>query len=118
MKTTFRNSLELSILAGVLLATPAIAAVNIGPLAWVGNGGNSDDPLTGYGAVADAYQIMKYEVTNSQYVEFLNSVAKTDTYALYNPAMASDVRGGITRSGSSGAYSYAVRSNMGDKPVN
>jgi hypothetical protein len=32
--------------------------------------------------------------------------------------MGSNARGGITRSGASGSYTYATRTNMGDKPVN
>jgi formylglycine-generating enzyme required for sulfatase activity len=32
--------------------------------------------------------------------------------------MGSDARGGITRSGASGSYTYAPKTNMGDKPVN
>ena len=83
----------------------------------VGDPGNTADTTT-YGAVADAFQIMKFEFTNQQYTAFLNSVAATDTYSLYNANMGSDARGGITRSGSSGSYTYAVKSNMGDKPVN
>jgi formylglycine-generating enzyme required for sulfatase activity len=98
------------------LATPAHAQVTID---WVtvGDPGNAADDTT-YGAVADAFQIMKYEFTNEQYTDFLNSVAATDTYLLYNTNMGSDARGGITRSGASGSYTYAVRTNMGDKPVN
>ena len=61
---------------------------------------------------------MKYEFTNQQYTAFLNSVAVTDTYSLYNPSMGGNARGGITRSGTSGSYTYATRTNMGDKPVN
>jgi formylglycine-generating enzyme required for sulfatase activity len=68
--------------------------------------------------VADSFQIMKFEWTNSQYTAFLNTVAATDTYSLYSTSMGSNARGGITQSGASGSYSYAVRSNMGDKPVN
>ena len=45
-------------------------------------------------------------------------MAATDTYSLYNTSMASNDRGGITRNGSSGSYNYAVKANMGDKPVN
>jgi len=102
------------------LAVPAHAQV---ALDWVtvGDPGNMAD-TTGSpnpaGAVADSFQIMKYEFTNDQYTQFLNSVAATDTYSLYNTNMGSDARGGITQSGSSGSYTYAVRSNMGDKPVN
>jgi formylglycine-generating enzyme required for sulfatase activity len=61
---------------------------------------------------------MKYEFTNQQYTAFLNSVAATDTYSLYNTTMGSNARGGITQSGASGSYTYAVKPNMGDKPVN
>lgn len=32
--------------------------------------------------------------------------------------MSSDARGGITRSGAPGSYTYSVKTNMGDKPVN
>jgi formylglycine-generating enzyme required for sulfatase activity len=89
------------------------------PASWVtvGDPGNTAD-TTGYGAVADSFRIMKFEFQNSQYAAFLNAVAATDTYSLYNPNMGSNARGGITRSGSSGSYTYAVKANMGDKPVN
>ena len=102
------------------LAAPTHAQVT---LDWVtvGDPGNAAD-TTGdpnpAGAVADAFQIMKYEFTNQQYTDFLNSVAATDTYSLYNASMGSNARGGITQSGASGLYTYAARSNMGDKPVN
>jgi formylglycine-generating enzyme required for sulfatase activity len=61
---------------------------------------------------------MKYEFTNQQYTDFLNSVAQTDTYSLYNASMGSDARGGITQDGASGSFVYTVKTNMGDKPVN
>jgi len=87
----------------------------------VGDPGNAAD-TTGdpnpAGAVADSFQIMKFEFQNSQYAAFLNAVAETDTYTLYNTRMGSNARGGITQSGASGSYTYAVKSNMGDKPVN
>ena len=87
----------------------------------VGDPGNTAD-TTGApnpaGAVATSFQIMKYEWTNSQYTDFLNSVAVTDTYSLYHANMGSNARGGITQSGASGSYTYAAKTNMGDKPVN
>ena len=87
----------------------------------VGDPGNTAD-TTGdpnpAGAVATSFQIMKFEWTNSQYTAFLNSVAATDTYSLYNANMGEDRRAGITQSGVSGSYTYAVKANMGDKPVN
>lgn len=71
----------------------------------------------GYGSVSYSYYISKYTVTNEQYVEFLNSVAQTDTYSLYVGSMSSSVIGGIVRSGSSGSYVYSVKNNFGNKPV-
>ncbi len=102
-------------LAVLIQAAPAHAVT----IDWVtvGDPDNAADTTT-YGAVADAFQIMKFEFQNSQYTDFLNSVAATDTYSLYNANMGSDARGGITQSGSSGSYTYAVKTNMGDKPVN
>ena len=45
--------------------------------------------------MAASFQIMKYEYTNEQYKDFLNSVAAaTDPYSLYDPLMGSDARGG------------------------
>ena len=100
------------------LAVPAHAqGVSVYDWVTVGDPGNAAD-TTGYGAVADTFRIQKYEFTNQQYADFLNSVAATDTYALYSGTMGSDARGGITRSGVSGSYTYAVKANMGDKPVN
>jgi sulfatase modifying factor 1 len=90
-------------------AAPALAVT----ISWVpvGNAGNAPDPNTGnlYGAVAYNYSIDKYDVTVGQYTEFLNAVAKTDTYQLYNTSMSTDLNiNGISRSGSSGSYRYFV----------
>jgi formylglycine-generating enzyme len=98
-----------------LLSSPA-GAVTI-DMVTVGDPGNTADTTT-YGAVADAFQIMKFEFQNSQFADFLNAVAATDTYSLYNSNMGSNARGGITRSGTPGSYTYAIRTNMGNKPVN
>jgi formylglycine-generating enzyme required for sulfatase activity len=111
-------SVSVAAVLGVL-AVPARAVT----IDWVtvGDPGNATD-TTGRpnpaGAVAISFRIMKFEFTNQQYTAFLNSVAKTDTYSLYQNEMGSQARGGIARSGTSGAYTYAVKSNMGDKPVN
>ncbi len=104
----------------------AVACLSFGSLAnaeaiqWVtvGDPGNTADTApAGLGAVATSFRIMKYEFTNQQYTDFLNSVAKTDTYSLYKADMSGNYSGGITRSGSSGSYTYAVKPDMGDKPV-
>ena len=90
-------------------------AAHAEPIQWVtvGDPGNaSDTDPAGYGAVATSFQIMKYEFTNQQYTDFLNSVAATDTYSLYNANMGSNAVGGITRSGQEGSYSYSVKQYM------
>lgn len=116
-------------LAILLFAIPAQAVVTID---WVtvGNAGNTPDTkimgtdgTTGYGSVGVVYRIGKYEVTNSQYTEFLNAVASTDTYALYNtrmgdPPLPFEIAGGITRSGTSGSYSYSAIAGRENMPVN
>ncbi len=113
--------LSLLLAAFLLPATPQETHAVTIDMVTVGNPGNAAD-TTGdpnpAGAVADAFQIMKFEFTNQQYTDFLKSVAATDTYSLYNADMGSNARGGITQSGTSGAYTYAVKTNMGDKPVN
>jgi formylglycine-generating enzyme required for sulfatase activity len=78
----------------------------------------ADPPPGGcFGSVARTYLIGEYEVTNAQYAEFLNAVAETDTYGLYNTGMGSGL-GGITQSGSPGNYSYSVIGGRGNMPVN
>jgi formylglycine-generating enzyme required for sulfatase activity len=48
-------------------------------------------------------------VTVAQYTSFLNAVADTDLYGLYNANMETDLRiAGIARSGSDGSYTYSV----------
>jgi sulfatase modifying factor 1 len=103
----------LTIAASAVLITSASATVTMD---WVtvSSAGNAADPLTGYGTVGYEYKIGKYEVTNAQYAEFLNAKAATDTHELYDSQMS---RYGITRSGSSGSYTYAVSSGMGNRPV-
>lgn len=105
-----------------IAATPAAAEVAIG---WVtvGYPGNAADTASNCysascGAVSVTYRVARYEVTNAQYVEFLNSKAATDPLGLYNTAMGSESRGGIERSGSPGSYTYSVKSGFDDKPVN
>jgi formylglycine-generating enzyme required for sulfatase activity len=86
----------------------------------VGNAGNAADAHgEGYGAVGYAYGIGKYEVTAGQYAAFLNAVAATDTYGLYNPDMWSSGFGcKIQRSDSPGGYTYSVADDWASRPVN
>jgi formylglycine-generating enzyme required for sulfatase activity len=90
----------------------------------VGNPGNAADPATGslYGSVGYNYNIGKYDVTVGQYCQFLNAVAKTDTYGLYHSDMAFPGTSGpgtggygcgIVQNGSSGNYAYSVLPDSG-----
>ena len=100
-------------------AVPAAHAVTID---WVtaGDPGNAAD-TTGYGAVADSFQIMKFEFTNAQYTDFLNAVdpSGTNPNGVYNTNMGSNARSGISfTSGAASGSKYAIRTDIGDKPVN
>ena len=106
------------VLATGILTTPLFAVVSI-DYASIGNAGNAADPATGslYGAVAYAYQIAKNETTISQYAEFLNAAAKTDSYGLYSTSMTTSYINGISRSGVSGSFTYSVNPGSGNKPI-
>jgi formylglycine-generating enzyme required for sulfatase activity len=68
-----------------------------------------------HGAVDHLYRIGKYEVTNAQYAEFLNAVARDDPHELYAEDMdPQNVRpdfypvGGIIRQGAPGEFTYQL----------
>ena len=73
---------------------------------------------TAYGAVSYPFVLQSTEVTNAQYVDFLNAVAAGDPHELFNVQMQASPRGGIARRGDPNSHSYQVRPNMGNKPVN
>lgn len=83
----------------------------------VGDANNNAD-ASGFGSVSYNYYVNRYEVTNSEYVEFLNAVAQTDTYGLYINNMNFSSFGGISRTGGASSYVYSVKTNRGNKPVN
>ena len=90
---------------------------NTGELSGSGAGGYGPDRICG--AVDYTYNIGKYEVTAGQYTAFLNAVAATDTYGLYNTGMWSSSYGcKIERSGTSGSYTYSVAPDWANRPVN
>ena len=101
-------SLWLAALA-CLLAAPAGAGITYQQVT-VGNAGNANDTGGGgKGAVAYDYQIGTYNVTIGQYTAFLNAVATTDTYSLYNSSMGTVLNiAGIQQNGSSSNYTYSV----------
>lgn len=113
----------------VFVLAAVLALLCLGTLAWgtitiptvsVGDPGNQAD-TTGYGSVAYSYNIGKYEVTASQYCNFLNRVAVTDTFGLYDFRMGdtSNWYGcNIQRSGSQGYFAYSVALDWMNRPVN
>ena len=107
-------------LAAILLAAGEALAQTTIETVPVGNVGNTNDTHDdGYGAVDYEYNIGKYEVTAGQYSDFLNAVADTDTYGLYNTEMWTDLRGcKIEQSGAPGSWSYSVAPEREDRPVN
>ncbi len=134
-----RRTLVSCVIAGfsIVLATSAAQAdvFNMGTgftsleMVPVGNPGNagewSGQSYSGYGTdrvcgeVDYVYNIGKFEVTAGQYTAFLNAVAKTDTYGLYNTSMWSGTYGcKIQQSGSAGSYAYSVASDYANRPVN
>ncbi len=93
----------------------------------VGNSGNPGDTrypsgeVSSFGGVSYEYEFGVYEVTAKQYKVFLEAVAETDPYGLYNAEMNvnSNAFGcNIVRTGSSGSYQYSVSSAWENRPVN
>ena len=116
LRPKMKSSIRFKILALVALAAVSVAAqadqpVNIA-VSIVGDAGNAADPATGsaYGSVGYTYGFGTYDVTVIQYCTFLNAVAQTDPYGLYNTSMATDANIGpsISRIGVSGSYYYLV----------
>ena len=114
-----------SIAAASMVSAVQAGVVNLGSFSGefvtVGDPGNTADTSpVGYGAVSQTFDIMKFEFTNQQYVQFLNSVDPNgnQTNGIYNDFMGSNARGGISfTSGNSAGSKYAVKTNMGNKPV-
>jgi sulfatase modifying factor 1 len=116
----------------------AVRAITIDtvPIGNSGNAGESqpNQPSQGhaggiFGRVTTDYRIATTEVTNAQYVTFLNAVAAGDPNGLYDTNMGFTSRGGILQTGVSGSYTYSVKPDVptggpgntnytyGDKPV-
>jgi formylglycine-generating enzyme required for sulfatase activity len=93
-----------------------------GEFVTVGDPGNTADTIgAGYGAVSQTFDIMKFEFTNQQYVQFLNSVDANGTNPnfIYSADMDISRLGGISFTiGAAAGSKYAVKTNMGNKPVN
>ncbi|MGA2232083.1 MAG: SUMF1/EgtB/PvdO family nonheme iron enzyme [Tepidisphaeraceae bacterium] len=86
----------------------------------VGDPGNAPD-TNGLGSVPYTFQMGECDITAGEYTEFLNAVATTDPYGLYdlnmNPA-SGFAACGIVRTGNPGTYSYSVVAGDANFPVN
>jgi len=114
--------------AALLLVAPTAARADVFnmpsgqtsvSMVTIGDPGNAADTggTVGDGAVNYVYKIDAYKVTTAQYTQFLNAIAKADTYNLWNSNMSGNYPTfGITRSGSSGSYAYSVKGN-GNAPI-
>jgi hypothetical protein len=121
------SAISVSTIAGT---TSTYSAYDYGSFARVENSGNTADSTT-YGAVSYNYRIGKFEITNDEYVEFLNAAARDDHDAantsyfvntvdmgLYNPLMETELpNNGISRNASFPDYYYASLRGMNKKPV-
>jgi len=124
MKSLFSRSI-VAALAALYFASVAQAQQPVTiALSTVGNPGNAadtavmfEDHTTGYGSVGYTFNIGTYDVTLTQYTAFLNAVAQTDTYGLYNSSLATDTKvAGVQQLGLSGSYTYSVLGD-GQRPV-
>jgi len=85
----------------------------------VGQPGNLPDSNS-FGSVSYQFRIGKYEISNKQYADFLNTVDPqgSNTYSLFKTESNVDGRAGIMyiATNSPGAR-YVIKTNMTDKPV-
>ncbi len=133
------HALKRIMYATIICCSAHVAAATTIDTVFVGNAGNAGQlsgasvvgspsdggaPTTGFGpdgvvgAVSHSYAIGTYEVTNAQYADFLNHKAQSDPFGLFNAMMGSNPRGGIIQSGVSGSFSYSLKPDMANKPVN
>jgi sulfatase modifying factor 1 len=123
MKMSIFTMFRIILMLCFVMSSPGLAVII--ETVPVGNPSNLADKTGGYGSIGSygrvdyTYKIGKYELTTGQYAEFLNAVAATDTYGLYNPDMWSSSMGcKINRSSSPGSYTYSVAADWANRPVN
>jgi hypothetical protein len=117
--TLMRKSIGVCLLAAIAAFAADARAVTIN---WTpfGNAGNANDG-TGFGAVGYSYNIGTYDVTASQYVEFLNAkdASGLNPLGLYNSNMSNVTNGDINfNNGNLPGSKYSVISGRGNYPVN
>ena len=111
-----RNAASVLLFCVISLIAPRAAMAQV-TMSWspVGNPGNANDS-TGHGAVGYSYNIGTYDVTNSQYVAFLNAKDPTGTnpLQLYSGGMSSGIN---YNSGAANGSKYSVISGRASYPV-
>jgi len=84
----------------------------------VGDINNPTDSFSGCGKVEQSFQISKFEVTNTEYSQFLNAVSsQKDEFELYTPLMSEHFWGGIEQIKVNGIFHYQVKKGYEKKPV-
>ena len=112
---------SLSLFFAISLA--ALQSASAVTIAWtqVDSPGNANaNDTTGFGSVDYSYDIGTYDVTNTQYVEFLNAkdASGADPLGLYNSNMSNATFGGINfNAGNASGSKYSVISGSGNHPV-
>ena len=112
-----RLHLELQAHAVTTLADPHVDPGSRILMVTIGHPDNPADS-NGLGHVVGTFRLGVHEITNAQYVRFLNAVAAEDPRGLYDELMTTSDRGGILRSGMPGSYAYTVKPFFENKPVN
>jgi formylglycine-generating enzyme required for sulfatase activity len=107
----------LRLLARATLVVSIAVSASAVTMDWTSIGHPGNAPGSWGGAVSYVYSIGTYEVTNAQYVEFLNAKAASDPLGLYDAGMGSG-HGGITRTGVLGSYTYSAIAGRADMSVN
>ncbi|MBN1688567.1 MAG: SUMF1/EgtB/PvdO family nonheme iron enzyme [Candidatus Omnitrophica bacterium] len=80
--------------------------------------GNSKDPIWRWGHVPYDFEIGKYPVTNQDYAEFLNAVArKGDPFCLYHGCLSSGLFGGIDAANREGQRCFTAKAGWEQRPV-
>ncbi len=124
--TGFKVVVSVCGLIGLLGGTASAVNIETVPVGNPGNAGELSGASAWYGYGPDricgsvdyTYNIGKHEVTAGEYRDFLNAVAKTDTYGLYNTNMWSNSYGcRIEQTGVPGNYSYSVAPDSVNRPV-
>lgn len=97
------RSTTLALALAMSVSTAYSLTMDMVDIGYVNNPGMVSNAWAPYtpGSVSYRYKIGVYEVTQGQYVEFLNDVAASDPYGLWG-------NWGISRSGSDGNYTYST----------